>query len=351
LRLRQRGASVALLLPWIAISAAGLLTHYFFAFVWGALCLWLLLHPHRARRVRVIVAGAFTGLLVLPWYLLLPASLDAWRVTGGWLNARPEGFYAPAAHAKLLLSYVAASGSWGAAAGRPDRFILLLLGIVTLLGLWRGRGRVARPGWQMLWMSLAAVMSGLALFDLFQGTYARHHTRYALPGIAAAYLLLALVLAQLPALVRTLALVVLVALWVPGLHRIYASEARHHQPFPAIARIIDTKRGPGDLVLVASSPSGVLGVARYVDPAAVMTTWVSALRGRRVPEDIDAMTAGRHRVFLVQVHGGRDAALERYLRSRTRLVAETHFGPERVVEFVNDRAVLPASAPPLGSLR
>ena len=355
LRLRRRGASLVRLLQWIAVSAAGLLTHYFFAFAWGALCLWLLLHPHRARRIVVLAAGAVTGLVVLPWYALVPSTIRAWRVTGGWLKERPEGFEALAAQVKLLWSYVAATGVWGAPALRTGRLIFLLLCLVALLGLWRGRRRLANPGWQVLWLSLAAVMIGLALFDGWQGTFTRHHTRYALPGITSAYLLAALLFAQLPTTVRMISLVGLVALWAPGLQRMYAMRERNDQPFRQIARVVDARRGPHDLVLIASSPTGVLGVARHLDPAAIVSSWVPALRKRRVPVDVEAMIAGRHRVFYVQIArlgGSRPhAAVERYLREHARLAAETELGSARVLEFVTGRIVSPQTSVAPSNLR
>jgi hypothetical protein len=339
LRLRRRGASLVRLLPWIVASAAGLLTHYFFAFAWGALCLWLLLHPHRARRVRVLAAGAITGLVVLPWYALVPSTIRAWRVTGGWLKERPEGFSVLTAQVKLLWSYVAATGVWGTPAWRTGRFVFLLLCFVALFGLWRRRRHLATPRWQLLWLSLASVMIGLALFDGWQGTFTRHYTRYALPGITAAYLLAALLFAQLPRTVRVISVIGLVALWIPGLQHMYVNRERNDQPFREIARVVDARRGPHDLVLIASSPTGVLGAARYLDPAAVVSSWVPALRKRRVPDDIEAMLAGRRRVFYVQIArlgGSRpNAGVERYLREHARLAAETELGSARVLEFVN----------------
>jgi hypothetical protein len=348
LRIRRRGASLVRLLPWIAVSTAGLLTHYFFAFAWGALCLWLLLHPHRARRVSVLAAGAIAGLVVLPWYALVPSTIKAWRVTGGWLKERPEGFDALVAQAKLLWSYVAATGVWGAPALRTGRLIFLLLCFIALLGLWRERRHLAKPRWQVLWLSLAAVMIGLALFDSWQGTFTRHHTRYALPGITAAYLLAALLFAQLPTSVRVISLIGLVTLWAPGLQRMYVIRERNDQPFREIARVVDARRGPRDLVLIASSPTGVLGVARYLDQTAVVTSWVPALRKRRVPDDIEAMIAGRHRVFYVQIArlgGSRpQAAVERYLGEHARMAGETVLGSARVLEYVNGHTVPPQTS-------
>ena len=51
--------------------------------------------------------------------------------------------------------------------------------------------------------------------------------------------------------------------------------------------------GPGDLVLVHAIPSGVLGIARYLEADVPMAAWVGQLGRRRVPEDLDGMLAGR----------------------------------------------------------
>jgi hypothetical protein len=170
-----------------------------------------------------------------------------------------------------------------------------------------------------------------------------------LPGLAAAYLLIALVMAKLPTRARVISLILLVALWVPGLQRIRATEERHNEPFAEVARSIDATRDPSDLVLVQSIPSGVIGVARYLDSGAVMSSWVSALHTRRVPEDADAMMKGRHRVFFVQIHDEGRSALERYLRAHQHLVEERVIGSARLLEFTNGEDVRSATGRSLES--
>ena len=53
----------------IASSAAGLLTHYFFLFPWGAMIAFLLITPGQWKRRNLIGALAIVGLILLPWYL------------------------------------------------------------------------------------------------------------------------------------------------------------------------------------------------------------------------------------------------------------------------------------------
>ena len=86
LALYKRGPSPHLLSLWVASAAAGLLTHYFFAFVFGACAGWMLLHFKKGHRVHVAGLLATTTLILLPWYYQLPRTLSRWRVTGQWLQ-------------------------------------------------------------------------------------------------------------------------------------------------------------------------------------------------------------------------------------------------------------------------
>ena len=67
----------------------GLLTHYFYAFVWAACVLWLVLRPGRCSRGSRWSPRWPTLLSSRPWYRLVPESLARWRVTGHWLDGRP----------------------------------------------------------------------------------------------------------------------------------------------------------------------------------------------------------------------------------------------------------------------
>src|SRR6266480_224225 len=90
--LHQRGGGIAIYMLWIAGSAAGLLTHYFFVFPWLAILLYLLIRPGRLARRRLAACVILTSLLILPWYLKLPESLATWRISQGWLRLQPPGF-------------------------------------------------------------------------------------------------------------------------------------------------------------------------------------------------------------------------------------------------------------------
>src|SRR5262249_40442384 len=67
---------------WVLAGVAGLLTHYFFAFIWVAAVAWLFLRARPRRRSLLTALVVCTCLALLPWYREVPASLAGWRLTG-----------------------------------------------------------------------------------------------------------------------------------------------------------------------------------------------------------------------------------------------------------------------------
>src|SRR5439155_3841943 len=112
LRVHDRGGPGAIVL-WRPASAAGFLTHYFYAFVWAACVLWLVLRPGRCARVQLAVAALAALIVVAPWYRLVPESLALWRVTGHWLDGRPPAGKLLAAPFTLGWSLLSGRGVWG----------------------------------------------------------------------------------------------------------------------------------------------------------------------------------------------------------------------------------------------
>jgi hypothetical protein len=336
LELHRQGMRVGVYLLWIGASAAGMLTHYFFTFVWFALCLWLFLYPSRFRHHYLALAVGITAIAVLPWYLMLPQSMSSWRVTQGWLEDPPAGFNAFAAQVKLSWSYFAMAGLWPPHA-RFDRLLMLVLGLSMLAALWRARQTALGSRWQMLWLWLAASNLGLLFFDLWQGSYTREYPRYALAGLPAAFLLVAVSLTRLPTPARVLVLATVILLWVPSLRRVRKSES--WQPFREIAKELGMRSSPSDVILTHSIPSGVLGIARYFDGPATLAPWVGQLGSRQVPRDVKALIAGRRRVFLVKIHDvGQPAPEESYLRGHAAVIRDTRRGGSQTIEFVSRRA-------------
>jgi hypothetical protein len=85
---------------------------------------------------------------------------------------------------------------------------------------------------------------------------------------------------------------------------------------------------------VHSIPSGVLGLARYMEASVPMASWVGQLGTRRVPESVVALTASRRATFLVVAHSVGEPDPERaYLEEHARLVRDDWLESVRIVEF------------------
>jgi 4-amino-4-deoxy-L-arabinose transferase-like glycosyltransferase len=331
-RLADRG-SAATLAAWSGAAAAGLLTHYFFAFVWSACLLWLLLQPGRAGRGRLMLAVAITLILVAPWYRLVPDTLARWRVTGHWLDGLPPPLSLLTAPLALGWSYVSGRGVWGGDVW-ADRAAALVVLTSGLLFLRRGRGALLEGGRSLLWLWVLASVLGPVVFDLLRGTGTSLIARYALAGLPAAILLLALALGSLPGRGPAIALGLLVAAWLPGLHAVMTHRDRAGEPYRAVAHRVGAWAGPSDLVLVHAIPSGVVGVARYLERDVPVAAWVGQLGRRRVPESLDSLLAGRARVAVVRIHEvGAPAPEEDWLRAHAVLLGEEQHESARIAYF------------------
>src|SRR5256885_8211358 len=132
----------------------------------------------------------------------------------------------------------------------------------------------------------------------------------------AAMLLAALAIGTLPAGSGLGALALLVGTWVPALREVFAHRARAWEPYRVAAVRVGAWAVPGDLVIVHSIPSGVLGIARYLEADVPIAAWVGQLGLRRMPGDLAALLAGRHRVALIRIHEvGEPAPEEAWLRA------------------------------------
>jgi hypothetical protein len=348
LQWHRRGATAARVSFWVAASAAGLLTHYFYALPWLAFFTWLLAFPGRSRRRTVLGAAMAVAFLALPWYLNLPESLGNWRVTQDWLkdpSLRKPWSSAP----RLVWSYMSAGGG-----GKRNLLSAAVLAPMIALIAWRG-GPWFSTRRLLLWSWLAAALLEPALFDLLRGTGTMSVPRYVLSGMPAAYLLLASGLGRLrrPA---GLALLLLLAMpWLVGIDRLYRSESRiAPEPFRQIGRDLAGRADRSCLVIVHSIPSGVAGIARYMeaDRASAeeigFAAWVGQLKRRRVPEDLRALAAGRRRIIIVNLHAvGEPAPEEDWLREHAMLDRSTSRGAAEIREFIpRDAATFFESVPP-----
>jgi hypothetical protein len=321
-------------LLWLCVLA-GFLTHYFFLFVFAPLCAWLLWRPGKAARPRILLVLALVLLGLLPWYLELPRSLAAWRVTGEWLTWEPYGFRRGTAALELFLGFLTggARDLWGeherAATLALTTFALLC---VTWLVRTRARGFAGAPLVLVLW--LAGALAGPLVFDLVRGTYTVAVPRYAAAGLPAALLLAGVLLARLPRAWRFGFVGLILLAWSPNLERMHTRAARSWCPLREVARGLESGTDAQHLVLAHSIPSGVLGIARYYRGTAPIAAWVEQLGQRPVPASLDELAAGRTMVHLVRIHEvGAPAPLEDQLRAQAELVWEGQREGARLMHF------------------
>lgn len=326
LELSTRGRRPWVGVLWVLAGVAGLLTHYFFAFVWLACLAWLGLVGRTSRR-RAAVLAAVTVLAVLPWYLEVPASLARWRVGAGWLDgelAWPSALARPVVLAGSLLSGSSLLGGWRQA----DRLLVLFFLMLALWIVWRGsvRPMFSRPS-LLVWGWLVAACVGPFAFDLLRHTTTTNHSRYVMPGLPAAMLLAALGMSRLPPKLHVAFLTAILLAWLPGSRAAaVAGVSRPWQPYREVNARLEPWVRPADLVLVVSIPSGVIGMARYWPDDIPLAVWVSQLGDREVPDDLERLLAGRSRVAFVKIHhlGGSEAP-EAWLRANAQLLGRDVF--------------------------
>jgi 4-amino-4-deoxy-L-arabinose transferase-like glycosyltransferase len=326
LALSRRGVRPALIAAWVALASGGLLTHYFFVFVWFAFVVWLLLVPGRLGRAAAIGLAAVSALAVAPWYTRVPESLARWRVSGNWLADPlhwPEWLTRPF---ELAWSLLAGGSFWGGSplvdGGLALAWLLLAL---YLLRSGRLRGVLGREQ-LLLWLWVGAAVFGPVAFDLLRHTGASRVTRYILAALPGAMLLAALGIDQLRGKAHTAFVTLVLLAWTAGLWPILTHRARPGAAYPALAAELSAWAGPNDVVLVHSIPSGVIGLSRYLRPDVPLASWIAPLGLRRVPDDLERLLQGRRRVALVQVHNmAQPAPAEPWLRQHSRLTGREIF--------------------------
>jgi hypothetical protein len=336
---------------WVLAGVAGLLTHYFFAFAWLACLAWLWIEAGPALRRNVAALAGVTLLAVLPWYLQVPASLARWRVSGDWLNgelAWPRALGRPLALAGSLFSGTTILGGWRWA----DR---IAVGLLLALVIWLVRQGSIRRAFsgrcRLLWGWLAAACTGPLVFDVLRHTTTTEVPRYVVPGLPAAMLLAAFGVSLLPPRLHYSVLTVLVLAWLPGDWRVVvANVPRPRQPYRELDARLESWAQPGDLVVVHSIPSGVVGVARYLARDIPLAPWVVQLGTRRVPADLERLLTGRGRVAVATIHHlGATDSLVPWLEAHARPLGRDTF-PKSSAEVLyfgpaNGATVFPGPAP------
>ncbi len=70
----------------VLTGTSGLLTHYYFIFVFLAFAFWVLFDPGHLSRTKWLLLFLCMVILITPWYAYVPESLGRWRVTKDWLR-------------------------------------------------------------------------------------------------------------------------------------------------------------------------------------------------------------------------------------------------------------------------
>jgi hypothetical protein len=333
--LHQDGGSLSVLALWVVASAAGFLTHYFFLFPWLAMVAFLLICPGKFRRRRLFACLFVTGLLILPWYSLVPESFGRWRVTHGWLKLEPIGFNVWRETRNYFLQFFSARLSELMIHKRASALAALALFAVSAgLMAWRLGSRVFSERHIFLFLWFAAACVGPIVYDLINHTYMVARPRYAAAALPAAYLLVAAGFAALSVRLRVIMLGLIVLAWAPNVLNIYDSRYRSWAAFRDISSAVSAKSSASDLILIHSIPSGVLGIARYVTGPVALASWVEQLGTRRVPESLHMLTAGRSHIVFVRVHDvGAPAPEEDWLRTHAVVSDQAELGNGKIVDF------------------
>lgn len=343
LLLHRRGAQTEIIAIWTLVSAAGLLTHYFFAFAWLPMVIWLLIQPPRPGLGQLGAALIAILVLIAPWYSKVPQSLASWRITRDWLKSAYTSWqngYHPLTY--FTRNTLAAFFERSASESPTVWDNRLKAGYAVIgLALMTWAGRCAISGERVLaWLWLLGPVLGLFVFDAVQGTYAAGIPRYSLAAAPAAVVLAGVGLSHVPRRIGLTLLALLIAVSIPALNRLFNSDARASWFVPA-AELLDRSAGPDKLVLVHSIPSGILGLARYTHATMPLALWTQQLRrlehrdsAEAVVADVVRLIRGRRKVLVVAVHDVRELSPEiDFLRRHAKVEEEAQLGNAQVFVF------------------
>ena len=265
---RERGGNTFLAAAWVATSAAGFLTHYFFAFPWIALVVFVLLQPEKFSRLRLLTCVLLAGLIIFPWYMRLPESFHGWRIMKDWLKMVPPGFNRLNAAGDLLLQDFSGAGHH-----ESSNFVaLVIFAIIGAIMGWRLRLQMFARSRLLLWLLFVAPWAGLVLFDFVMHTYTVAHERYAIAALPVAYVLTATGLTLLSSGARTLLLLSILVAWAPNT-LIYRQTGKRFSGRHR-AELVSAKERPTDLILINAIPTGLLNVVRYLKGPVPILSWM-----------------------------------------------------------------------------
>jgi len=345
LELHRAGTRPLVIGAWVVTGGAALLTHYFLVFVWCACAAWLMIVPGKTSRRTVVIAVALSFAIISPLYLQIPESMNRWRVTAGWLDTPLRTRDILVAPLQQVWSMLAPARYW--ASDDPRNWLVLTgISVAFAAALRRGGSAFVSPRTLLPLMWLGAVLLGLLAFDLVRGSHASLFPRYVLPSLPALFLITGFALSRSPARGVTVALVLTAVGWAWGIYGM-RGPAHPWQPFPEIAARIDERARPGDVLIVRSIPSGVLGIARYMKSDTPVYSWVEQTGGHR-ETDVERLLEEFCRVVLLSIHPVTDVnTVEPWLRARGILISQEnvrqiglqYFRSEKAEQSVKCRSV------------
>ena len=301
LRLRQcPGKRGREWIAWGALGAAGLLTHYFYAFPLIAFALWLALQRRHVPPARLVLALGFCLALVSAWYVEVPTSMSQWRVTKGWLDGLPDSWGMLRAPLGLGASYFSLPGRAGPEAEWLHRFVLAVFALLAV-SLFASRFRRALI-FGGLWLGSACL--GPIIFDLLQNSHAVLIPRYALAGLPGAMIVAGVALAGLPRRASVPILGLIIGIWTPALVTISSFGLRSGASVRQVAEELDSRLGAEDLVIISSIPASAAGLARYLRGPALVFPWTERLRESVSLCQLEDAVSGHVKGALVRIHGG-----------------------------------------------
>ena len=325
----------------VLTGTAGLLTHYYFIFVYLAFALWVLFDPGHLNRTKWLLLFLCMVIFIAPWYRYVPESLSSWRVTKDWLRHPVPLGATLIAPFFLWWRLLSPSVLWQ---GQIAIDVLVALAIVSAILLVNYRRlslrRELRTGgiqlpratllggrlWPWIWLLTACL--GPSVQDMIFHTRAAWVSRYALSGLPVAQLLIGYWIARLKPVSRKLCLVLLIAGYIMGTWAMWYAPQRAQHHFRELAAQISSRAQPEDLIIVHSIPSGVICLSRYLTKSIPVISWVGQLNQRKVPQDIQQFVHGRRRIVLLKIHYLKEPAPEEeWLRENMKLVEE-HRGPK-----------------------
>jgi hypothetical protein len=153
----------------------------------------------------------------------------------------------------------------------------------------------------VLFVAMASSL-GPVVLDLLRSTDTSSIERYALPGLPSAILAIAFAASLQSQIVLTIFLILLPITWFPGTRLMFTEPARYWEPLPDAGSRLSAWGQPEDLIIIHSIPSGVLGVARYMQSSTPIVSWVVQLKGWRIPDDLTRLAHSRRRIALAKIH-------------------------------------------------